>query len=221
MNKGIWSDDFQKSYWERAILSRRRPDHPVIAAYVLPKIELIRKTVAMTSATRLLDVGCGNGFFTYYFDKFCDAYGIDASQAMLGMNPVKKILKMDADALAFGDGSFDVVFCHDLLHHVGRADRVVCEMKRVSRKYVVLLESNRNNPFLFLFAALVPEERGCLKSSLSYLTGLAQNQGLRVLESFSYGMVFPNKLPVFMIPLSRCFNFKQPLGETNFVIAQK
>jgi SAM-dependent methyltransferase len=221
MNKGEWFEDFQKSYWVRAIRSRRQPDHPVIAAYVLPKIELIRKTVPMTSETRLLDVGCGNGFFTYYFDKFCDAYGVDASQAMLGMNPVKNTLRMDAGALGFVDGSFDVVFCHDLLHHVGDADRAVSEMKRVSRKYVVLLESNRNNPFLFLFAALVPEERGCLKSSPAYLKKLAQRNGLKILESFSYGMVFPNKLPVFMIPLSRCFNFKQLLGETNFVIAQK
>ena len=196
----------QQRYWQRAGLARRRPpEHPVVAAYVTPKIELIRRYIEIGRDTCLLDVGCGNGFFTHYFDKICKTCGVDLSEQMLAMNPVGSKIRMSADELTFRDHSFDIVFCHDLLHHAADPDRVVAEMKRVSKRYVVLLESNRNNPFIFLFACMVKEERQCLKSSLSYLVRLAQQNGLRVIDAFSYGMVFPNKLPVFLIPLARWF----------------
>jgi ubiquinone/menaquinone biosynthesis C-methylase UbiE len=60
--------------------------------------------------------------------------------------------------LKFEDNSFDVVFCHALLHHVDDIDRVIGEMKRVSCKWIVLLEPNRNNPLMFLFSLLIKEE---------------------------------------------------------------
>jgi ubiquinone/menaquinone biosynthesis C-methylase UbiE len=212
----------QKDYWERQqLIKRRHPEHPVIAAYILPKINVLRRYVNLTPQTRLLDVGCGNGFFTFYFDKICDTYGVDYSEKMLQINPVKKTSLMDANDLKFEDDSFDVVFCHALLHHVEDIAKVMQEMKRVSRKYVIILEPNRNNPLMFLFASLVKEERKALKFSLSYLTDIVSRNDLRVVTSFSYGMIVPNKTPTFLLPLVKLFNFKQPLGMTNFIIAEK
>ena len=213
---------YQKEYWERKELARRRsPEHPVIAAYVLPKIDIIRHYVNITNQTRLLDVGCGNGFFTFYFDKICDVCGVDYSEKMLQMNPVKNILPMDANNLEFEDNSFDVIFCHALLHHVKNVDRVLQEMRRVSKKYIIILEPNRNNPLMFLFSLVVKEERKALKFSLSYLKNIAIKNGLSIVASFSYGMIVPNKTPTFFLPLAKWFNFKQPFGITNFIIAEK
>lgn len=212
----------QKDYWEREQLIRRRhPEHPVIAAYILPKIDVLRRYVNLTQQTRLLDVGCGNGFFTFYFDKICDAYGVDYSEKMLQINPVKKTFLMDANDLKFEDGSFDVVFCQALLHHIENIDKVIQEMRRVSRKYIIILEPNRNNPLQFLFSLLVKEERKTLRFSLSYLANIVSRNDLRVVASFSYGMIVPNKTPTFLLPLVELFNFKQPLGMTNFIIAEK
>ncbi|MDP8215693.1 MAG: class I SAM-dependent methyltransferase [Candidatus Euphemobacter frigidus] len=211
----------QKDYWEREDLTRRRsPEHPVIAAYVLPKINVIRRYVNLTEQTRLLDVGCGNGFFTFYFDKICDASGVDYSEKMLQMNPVKKTFLMEASDLKFEDNSFDVLFCHALLHHVEDIDKVVREMRRVSKKYVIILEPNRNNPLMFLFSLIVREERKALKFSLSYLREIARKNGLHIVTSFSYGMTVPNKTPASLLPLASLFNFKYPFGMTNFVIAR-
>ena len=95
---------FQKDYWERRELERRRyPDHPVVAAHVLPKIDAIRNRIDITDETRLLDVGCGNGFFTYYFDKICDAWGVDYSERMLKINPVKNVFaaRVESDWVRF------------------------------------------------------------------------------------------------------------------------
>ncbi len=212
----------QKDYWEREhLIKRRHPEHPVIAAYILPKIELLRRYVELTPQTKLLDVGCGNGFFTYYFDKICDVHGVDYSVKMLQINPVKKTSLMSADDLKFPDNSFDVAFCHALLHHVENISRVMQEMKRVSKKHVIILEPNRNNPLMFLFSLLVKEEHKALRFSLPYLRNLVTKNGLRVVTAFSYGMIVPNKTPTFALPLVRLFNFKQPFGMTNFLIAQK
>lgn len=117
---------YQKDYWERGGLSKRRPpEHPIVAAYVLPKIDVLSHYVSLTRQTRLLDVGCGNGFFAFYFDKICDVCGVDYSEKMLKMNPVKNILTMDANELNFEDNSFDVVFSHALLHHIENLDKVI------------------------------------------------------------------------------------------------
>ena len=212
----------QKDYWKREELAKRRaPEHPVIAAYILPKINVLTRYVDIRQQTRLLDVGCGNGFFTFYFDKICDVYGVDYSEKMLQMNPVKKTFPMDASDLKFEDNSFDIVFCHALLHHVEDIDRVIQEMRRVSKRYVIILEPNRNNPLMFLFSLVVKEERKALKFSLSYLRNTVSKNDLRIVTCFSYGMIVPNKTRTFLLPLMKLFNFKQPLGMTNFIIAEK
>ncbi len=213
---------YQKEYWERKQLDKRREvTHPVIKEYVCSKIEILKKYVSFTEGTSLLDVGCGNGFFTWYFARICDVTGVDFSEKMLRLNPVKRKLLTDSSELAFKNGSFDIVFCHALLHHVADMDRVIREMTRVSKKYVIILEPNRNNPLMFLFSFLVKEERKALKFSLRYLKKVTEKNGLRVIKAFSCGMMVPNKMPGFFIPLVKHLNFKQPFGMTNFVIAEK
>ncbi len=213
---------FQKEYWERKSLEDRRPpDHPVVRQYVVPKIEQIRRVISLEKKTRLLDVGCGNGFFSYYFDQICDTVGVDFSQKMLVKNPLRQKLLMDAGQLSFQDFAFDVVFCHALLHHVDNLDQVLQEMRRVSRKYVVILEPNRNNPLMFLFSAIVPEERKALAFSMGYLREKLERNKLKVVASFSHGMTVPNKTPRVLLPMVRFLDFKQPLGMTNVLIAEK
>ncbi len=210
----------QKQFWERDTLKKRRsPEHPVIKEYVVSKIDEIGKYIPIEKNTRLLDVGCGNGFFTYYFDQVCDVFGIDFSEKMVNLNPVKNKAVMNAEELKFEDNSFDVIFCHALLHHVDDIDRVVQEMKRVSRKWIVLLEPNRNNPLMFLFSLLVREEWKAMRFSLRYMKRFVKRNGLTVNKSFSYGMIVPNKSPKFALPFLRLFNFRQPFGMTNFIIA--
>ena len=215
-------ETFQKNYWEKnKVLKRKSPDHPIVAECVLPKIEFIKRYVNITAETRLLDVGCGNGFFTYYFDKICDTSGVDYSEKMLQINPVKKTFLMDANNLKFENNSFDISFSHGFLHHVDNMDKVIQEMKRVSKKYVIILDANRNNPLLFLFSLIVKEERKALKFSLSYLRNVIKRNGLHIIDSFSLGMIVPNKMPLFLLPIAKKFNFKQPFGITNFIIAEK
>jgi SAM-dependent methyltransferase len=213
---------FQKSYWERKALEQRRPpDHLVVRHYASSKIAQIQKSVPIEKNTRLLDVGCGNGFFSAPFSGICETVGVDYSAKMLAQNPIENKVLMDAQHLCFQDLSFDVVFCHALLHHVEDMDGVLTEMRRVSRRYVVVLEPNRANPLMFLFSAMVPEERKALDFSLGYLKGKMEKNRLKVIVAFSHGMTVPNKTPGFLLPLIKLLDFNQPLGMTNILIGQR
>ena len=123
--------------------------------------------------------------------------------------------------MAFQDFAFDVVFCHALLHHVENMDTVLREMRRVSRKYVVVLEPNRNNPLMWLFSALVPEERKALAFSLAFLRKKMEENRLKVVAAFSHGTTVPNKTPAALLPLVKLLDFPQPLGMTNILVAER
>lgn len=51
-------------------------------------------------------------------------------------------LTIDAEQIDLQDGSFDCVFAHEVLHHCRSPHKALCEMLRVARKHVVLLEPN-------------------------------------------------------------------------------
>jgi len=80
-------------------------------------------------STKILDVGCGNGFLSQFFPNF-DLIGIDISDGMLACNPHKWI-KAPAEAIPFPDNHFDYVVCRSLLHHLEVPEQGLAEMFRV------------------------------------------------------------------------------------------
>ena len=57
----------QKNFWGKT-KKRRQPDHPVVTAFADPKVDFIRACIEKDRGgdeiKQILDVGCGNGFFT-------------------------------------------------------------------------------------------------------------------------------------------------------------
>lgn len=49
---------------------------------------------------------------------------------------------LDAEQMDLPDECFDLVFAHAVLHHCRSPHRALCEMLRVSRRYVIFLEPN-------------------------------------------------------------------------------
>ena len=208
------------NFWERE-KKRRKPTHKVIEAFVTPKIEYIRRHIKISKDTKILDVGCGNGFFTYYFSKIAYTVGVDYSEYMLLMNPCPRLVRGEAANLPIDNEAFDVVFCSNLLHHVEKPIFVLNEMKRISKRFVIFSEPNRNNPAMFLFSLIKKEERGALKFSRKYMIALAVKANLRVIACHSLGIIFPNKTPKIFLPLLRKIDGQSPLGGYNILIAQK
>ncbi|KAI1812672.1 ubiE/COQ5 methyltransferase [Poronia punctata] len=108
------------------------------AAFLLPYIKPYH---------RILDVGCGPGSITVDFAQLVpegSVTAIDTSEAVLeqarslaqerGVERNLTFQKHDANELPFADGEFDIVFCHQVLQHVGDPTGVLREMARVAKK---------------------------------------------------------------------------------------
>jgi len=207
-------------YFEK--VKYRLPQHPVIEAYVRPKLDYISRFVPLGKNTSLLDVGCGNGVFTYYFDQLCGfVSGIDNSRNMLAENPSPRVVQSGATDLPFRDRSFDVAFEANLLHHVDDRTRVVHEMARVSRRWVVLIEPNRYNPLMLAFGLVVPAERGLLTSTKPSNLALLRDVGLKPISWMTTGMISQNNTPTAFLPLLKWFDREIWFGEYVVLIAEK
>jgi 2-polyprenyl-6-hydroxyphenyl methylase/3-demethylubiquinone-9 3-methyltransferase len=91
---------------------------------------------------RLLDVGCGGGVLAEEFAAMgFEVTGIDPSQRSLdaaSSHAAERGLRIDyrvghGDRLLFGDETFEVVSCCDVLEHISNWDEVIAEVARVLR----------------------------------------------------------------------------------------
>jgi SAM-dependent methyltransferase len=100
----------------------------------------------------LLDVGCGDGFWTALFaEAGLTATGVDLSpagiEAARRSHPEAQFVVGDAESLPFPDGSFDVVFCRAISHLSRRelftdaSARLASEMARLLRPGGLILVS--------------------------------------------------------------------------------
>jgi SAM-dependent methyltransferase len=62
--------------------------------------------------------------------------------ARRNLNANVKLLAIDAEQIDLPDESFNGVFAHEVLHHCRYPHRALCEMLRVARKHVIMLEPN-------------------------------------------------------------------------------
>jgi 2-polyprenyl-6-hydroxyphenyl methylase / 3-demethylubiquinone-9 3-methyltransferase len=88
----------------------------------------------------VLDVGCGGGFLAEEFAALgCRVTGVDPSSASIAAarNHAEQgglaidYAEASGEALPFGDGSFEVVYCCDVLEHVDDVAKTVDEIARV------------------------------------------------------------------------------------------
>jgi ubiquinone/menaquinone biosynthesis C-methylase UbiE len=100
---------------------------------------------------KVLDVGCGAGFFTVLLAKEgLDVTGIDLTAEMIekagklielnGLDPEKaKVLVMDAEKLSFADETFDIVISRNLTWTLPHPIEAYQEWARVLKKGGILL----------------------------------------------------------------------------------
>ncbi|HWS46589.1 MAG TPA: methyltransferase domain-containing protein [Acidimicrobiia bacterium] len=110
----------------------------------LRRRRLVREAIAADTGDRVLDVGCGSGF---YVAELLDTIGpsgaivgVDSSAAMLGLAAARcaghdNVVFREGDALALPveSESFDVVFSVQVLEYVADATAALAEMRRSLR----------------------------------------------------------------------------------------
>lgn len=195
-------------------------DHPVIQAFSLPKYQWIKQQLELENKI-VLDVGSGNGYFAQHFNKDCQLTALDLSANQLQYNPARNKNIGSAYELPYNDNSFDIVFTSNLLHHLDEPEKAVKEMQRVSKKYVVISEPNRNNPMIFLGALCIPHERRAVYSSKKFLSRIITDSQLNILaHTYLGGFVMPNGTPEAMLPLAMARS-TSPLSFFQIFICEK
>jgi len=157
----------------------------VVRAYAVPKVAWIRSKLGFDGC-RLLEVGAGSGYMTHELAKFFEVTALDISRTQLRCNPVDRKVIGSAYELPFDDASFDIVFCANLLHHLNDPVRAIAEMERVSKRYLVVSEPNRKNPYAALAAAiplLYPKDEWNIRNfTRSYLIRILESGTMRVIH---------------------------------------
>lgn len=109
----------------------------------------------LTSASRVLDLGCGRGGVVELFWRdVALAAGVDADASSLAEHRAAgmPVLLGRGESLPFVDGSFDLVVCLWVLEHLRRPEEVLREVSRVLRPggHFVFLTPNLKHPLLRL-----------------------------------------------------------------------
>jgi SAM-dependent methyltransferase len=115
------------------------------------RLALVRQWARLERA-RILDVGCGVGMYTEQFRRFSPhVVGVEADLpvARQARSRIPGIVLTPAEALPFADGSFDVVFSHEVIEHVADDRAAAREMARVTAPggRILLFCPNRLYPF--------------------------------------------------------------------------
>jgi len=87
---------------------------------------------------KLLDVGCGQGFFLACVEKYYDVYGIDISEYAIREAKQRttqvKLSVGDVTDLDYKNDYFDIVTCFDLLEHLPDPELALQEFYRILKK---------------------------------------------------------------------------------------
>lgn len=117
----------------------------------LPMIKNLKEFYNLKDDCKILDIGCGKGFFLFDFKKFMpnsDVYGLDISDYAIknSKEEIKDKLTLgNAISLPWEDNFFDLVISLQTLHNLHNYDleKALKEMERVGKDKYLCVESYR------------------------------------------------------------------------------
>lgn len=99
------------------------------------KIKKVKELITFKPNSKILDVGCGPGFFEV---KNCEVIGVDPSKELLKQATIKTILGK-AELLPFKDGEFDYVVSFTAAQNFEDIPKAIAEIKRVAKKNATIV----------------------------------------------------------------------------------
>lgn len=121
--------------------------------FVKKEISKMLREVKLHKKSKIIDIGCGTGRTLIWFKDFGyeNSLGIDQSKSSIDYckNLNLKVREMNAFKTKFRNKHFDLVFSEGLLEHFDKSDakKIIKEMCRVSKKYVLLSQPNRSSVY--------------------------------------------------------------------------
>lgn len=213
--------DEQRVFWEGGGVYRRS-DHPVVELFARQRVRYLERAGLLAGVRSLLDVGAGNGFSSGYYGRHVHVVACDYAAGMLDGNPVRDRVRASAGALPFGDDTFDVVGCWELLHHLDDPVAAIREMYRVARRRLVMFEPNRLNPGHIVLGLTRRNERHSLRFSPGHVRRLVRAAGLRLSRQERCGLLFPNITPAALARQLVRLPYRMPvIGISQLVVIEK
>lgn len=81
---------------------------------------------------RMLEIGCGRGYTVKRMQRFVpETIGIDVNEAAIQRGVTHGLYKMDAQALAFSDETFDKIYSFHTIEHIPDITGALKEIERV------------------------------------------------------------------------------------------
>jgi ubiquinone/menaquinone biosynthesis C-methylase UbiE len=123
---------FEAAGWEECVAGYER-----FFGGITPRLaEPLLAATGVGPGDRVLDVASGPGFVAAAAAaRGAGVVGVDVAPAMVAharrLHPQLDFRQGDAEALPFGDGSFDALLANFLLMHLGRPERAAAEFARV------------------------------------------------------------------------------------------
>jgi SAM-dependent methyltransferase len=115
---------------------------------------LIKEKIKGGGTVRVLDVGCGNGFFLGQLQKSLNAKHVRYSGVDYSKYVIRKAKKLHPDmqfktcnleeSIPLADESVDVLFCGEVIEHIYNPDHAIEECARVLKKGGVLILTTPN-----------------------------------------------------------------------------
>ena len=141
----LWWERMPMTYaaWDASDrLPQGKADYEAIEAYLLQRSPFLSEFFVHTDFTgrQVLDLGCGVGVLSCLLagkgatvtavDITAQAVGLTAANATARTLPVR-IARVDAEAMAIGDASFDYVLSWGVVHHSPNTEQALREVARV------------------------------------------------------------------------------------------
>ncbi len=143
-------------------------------------IDIILET-DLFAGRRVLDMGCGDGYYTLRFWDLgrpdsvsavdAAALAVAAADRNKGSRPIQFVIA-DAHHLPWADDSFDLVLIQSILHHDDTPEDMLREALRLAPS-ILIHEPNGNNPGLKLIEKISPYHRA--HHERSYTAGQFQH----------------------------------------------
>lgn len=120
--------EYYEGYWRMPELDS--------APHVRWKTELTRTHPRVVAARAVIDVGCGSGRVLAALRRpgvrLCGVEAsADAAESLRARGIEGHSVDLETQPLPFGDGTFDVALCYDVLEHVFSPERLLAEIRRV------------------------------------------------------------------------------------------
>jgi phosphatidylethanolamine/phosphatidyl-N-methylethanolamine N-methyltransferase len=123
----------------------------IFSHFFYPRIRIGLSKSNIKEGDRVIEVGVGTGLSLSLYPEQCSIVGIDLTRKMLNKAHEKKkklfldhveLLEMDAENIAFADNSFDHAVAGFVVSVVPNPEKMVSELKRVTKKDGTILILN-------------------------------------------------------------------------------